>query len=290
MAEYCADGRYAIWRHWEETDHYEPKPGKVIGAGPDVAAKPHIGLLKSKWGFSAVIVGISDIQSAISAGFSYPQLVIAVDPNNYQGSEIDNAIANGTRYFYNDEPFTVSPWSKTQIETISNYYRARGVRYGIGEQCHWYRTILGDETSDAQYMRPRVDLMTYTNYKGFPCLGYVGPGVAPEDQRPMWDWMQGFCGGQFEIPWISLHQDEGEFNNLLGHASNLGKSRVSVYAPLANFYNLESFCYHAWLRGWLRRFVKRWADKYCCTTPQFYPETCEFSGERQFIGIFETFA
>jgi len=289
MPEHTEDGRFVVWQTREETDHYEPKPGKVLGVGADAAAKAHIGVLRSKWGFSSVVVGISEIDQAISAGYGYGDLMVAVDPNNYQGSEIDNAIANGTRYFYNDEPFTVARWSRSQIETLSNFYRSRGVKYGIGEQCHWYRTIMGSQRADAQYMRSRVDIMTYTNYWNFPCPQYF-PIFEFRDQRGMWTWMQSFCGGQFEFPWISLKKDEREFNDLFGHASNLAKSRIFVYAPLANFYNLESLCYNAWKTGWLRRFVNRRSDKYYCTTEQYDPRTCEFSGESQFLGIFEVFA
>ena len=97
--------------------------------------------------------------------------------------------------------------------------------FEIGER---NKTLGPNYTTDyANY----ADVIGYTYY--YEASVQLDPWWTKEhDQRSEWTWMteQSELVDKVRGSWISLHDDVGEFEQLLGHANNLGWDYISVFA------------------------------------------------------------
>lgn len=135
-----------------------------------------------------------------------------------------------------------------------------------------------------------VDGVTYSSYKNWMNIGISNECYMPtgnKDQRSSWTEWKNCFGEKFFSVFVSAAPDRagypyydddiGEYNTLLGHASNLGMKEVWLYCTSSGYnltYILE-FCDAAWKQGWLRKFVKvrRYWIVYRCTEDS--PELCD---------------
>jgi len=89
--------------------------------------------------------------------------------------------------------------------------------------------------------------------------------------------MKQFYGSKFDRVWISSTADNGEYANLIGHASNLGINIIFFFGQYGTQQQLESFCDYERGWGWQRKFVQEVLQMWCCTTTTYNPETCEMN-------------
>lgn len=85
------------------------------------------------------------------------------------------------------------------------------------------------------------------------------------DQRSDWTDMRNFYGSKFSMTWIGAHMDLSEYNDLLGHAANLGLEGVWLFQALddtddGSENNIATYCDQAWKHGWLTKYVHIYSD------------------------------
>lgn len=243
-------------------------------------------------------------------------MTIGPNPSDYQFA-INNFYV-GT--YYVDEPlehncalvWLKEEWGKSFSTLFPQIKHHIHFRYGDSA-----RFIIGGYKRCLHLMQAvyyaLIDGITFSSYKKWISLDPVQECWIPDmsnpfniyDQRSNWTDWKNFFGNRFSNVWISANPEDagfpkfdndlGEYNNLLGHARNLGLSEVWLWCSNGG-YNLTyigEFCDAAWKQGWLRKFIKvrEYYMWYKCiyNTPQLCapndPEAWEFS-HKEYISTF----
>ncbi len=125
----------------------------------------------------------------------------------------------------------------------------------------------------------KCDVILYSGYKDgtetLPCTYIWWP--VDTDQRPMWSKSKQKFGYKSSSNWIGAHKDLSDYNDLLGHARNLGLHTIWDYHQLAHDDeysddNIYQFCDNAWYQYFLRRYSQKVSYYYKCTDADC--ETC----------------
>ena len=239
--------------------------------------------LKNTWAFNLVQlermafanpIVYPDNQIVAGVAFQSPKVVL----DSYRGflSEPGRQQLYG---FYGDEPWHAilaglrDSISKT-INDLKNIGGFTTSKYIGGETCEgWAHNF--DDLVDFVNQTAYTD-MTYT--PGYGC--YRGPWDEA-DQRDEWTDFNNSFGGKFDHVWVSGELDRGEMDQLIGHAQNMCKTSIWLYAgqsyiPDQSYWDaISEFSYYAFMHGYLRREERRFIYIWSyigygdpCTDPQ----------------------
>jgi len=82
------------------------------------------------------------------------------------------------------------------------------------------------------------------------------------DQRSDWTDMKNLFGSKFSMTWIGAHKDLSDYDELLGHAQNLGLSKIWLYQfSEVPDQNIEEFCSKAAEHYFLKAYYQQVRDK-----------------------------
>jgi len=241
-------------------DHYQPITGKLIGVYPDNRySQARLTELYLKWGFRGVIVDPDySYNMAVSVGFHTSDMMVPVHWDNYN-TVVPNYPAGG---YYYDEPtehgcFGRPARTQNQLEDMGNFIRSYNRKFFIGGYKRCTHFINAGSAADF------VMYSSYKNWNEWLPECWL-PGSS--DQRDSWSDMRNWFGQKFVSTWISGRVssstcgnesdiDSGEYNQLIGHANNLGLRGIWFFIGCGTSENeIANFMWYAWLNGWVRRF------------------------------------
>lgn len=253
-------------------EKYHSKSGFNVGIWPKqtwMYNSTTLSELKNKWAFNLILL----YRTAFSSPIVYPdnQIVAGVFFNLPQGvldsyrtflSEPGRQQLYG---FYSDEPWHyINPYNRDSISKCVNGLKALGFtssKYMAGETCDGWADNFDD----------LVDIVNQTAYTDMSYVWSYGCFKAPwdeADQRDEWTDFNNAFGSKFNHPWISGELDRGEMDLLTGHAQNLGKNSIWLYASQSYISDesywdaIAEFDYYAYVHGFLRREERRFIYVY----------------------------
>lgn len=253
-----------LYIYYWELERYETVPGKIVGIWPTVrrwGTVSKLSELKNKWGFNYIAATLgwyptfSPYVNAIAAGYQDTNIMgIGLDP--YDAAYVTAVNSRPPLWgYYMDEPITNhGVGAQVMMELASDFFL---VNYPNS------LFMSGETNTDyGSYIYHTIDKIFCTRYGRYGDLG-------DPDQRPLWDQFKQTFGTKFSMTWIAAHKDLSEYNDLLGHARNIGLNGVWLYQyqDSTDTYsndNISSFSYNAWMKGWLKRFDRRWQYTYEC--------------------------
>ncbi len=116
-----------------------------------------------------------------------------------------------------------------------------------------------------------ADYVMFTSYKNWVyILGFYIPWGL--DQRPSWSDMKKEYPEKFMMTWIGAHRDTLEYEQLLGHAQNLGLKGIWYFQSWDSTdeysdYNIANFSEAAWQTGWMIKTERKFIYEYICLKP-----------------------
>ncbi len=246
--------------------HYEPVPGKTVGLWPDAWTVERMAYLRTRYGFSGVFVPVDQTayNNAIAAGFLPSQVMVSTSGDNYIYA-VDNLPAG---IYYLDEPTEHNCLGEPTASRLYTPQELAARRDYIHLNRPGSLFVIGGykRCSHNLIASTYADLMMFSSYKnwdevGLPvCFINLGWGdqienlwiPGSEDQRGSWSAMRQALGNRYMITWI--HGGGDEYNDLFGHANNLGLNGIWQYngAPIDSA-RLETFCFAAWQNGWMQK-------------------------------------
>ena len=274
MAEYCDDGRFAVYRtYWENQDQYQAIAGKTLGIMDEDTSPLQVDL--NQYGVVAVFAHISALDAAKSIGFSATNIIIRLVGTDWD-VDVDQAIGKGVTHFYVDEP--IHAGLQNMVLDAAPYIANRGGILSISEQeFDWWKLQVGwgaisDMANLAEAAQPHSFVGCHTHFD-HQQLGTVDP-------RDQWTYLRNRVPSLFDSAWIKTRQSGEEIDLLFGHANNIGISKLHYYP-----FDLDGGTYlgrieiasdRGWRQGWLKRLQKERIDRWCCPTQLFDPEACDF--------------
>jgi hypothetical protein len=249
-----------------QAHHYEPVAGRMVGIWNMDWSVEYLRVLRQEYGFSGVFIFPTQAyyETAIAAGFP-PTSIMAALPGDEYESFVTSYQAG---FYYIDEPAEHDCYGHPSgYQLISPQDLAARTDY-----IHYYRP--GSRFVISGYKRCSHNLLAGTNADVFMCSSYhhwsstglpvchVNMGYADEweppwisgsdDQRDDWTDFRNELGTRFAMTWVNGGGDE--YDQLFGHAANLGLEGVWVYndAPPGPD-RLEEICAAAASHGWLTR-------------------------------------
>jgi len=249
-----------------QTYHYEAIPGRLVGILPQDWSVENLTRLRLEYGFSGVYIHATQdlYEAAITAGFPPASIMAGLWGDEYES--FVTSIHAG--FYYIDEP-----------AEHDCYGQPSGTRFYSPEELaarthyiHYYRP--GSRMVISGYKRcshnllaaTNADVFMFSSYQhwsstGLPVchvnMGYADEWEAPwisggSDQRSDWTDFREELGGRFAMSWI--HGGGDEYDQLFGHATNLGLEGVWIYngSPPGPA-RLEEICTAAAKYGWMRR-------------------------------------
>ena len=247
-------------------DHFEPKPGKIIGVWPYEFTQQNLSTLRTKWGYSYLFFGFSyddnKWNTAIAAGFSLDKIMIAVtDIPDAQRFNLISYRGNAYAYYVG--------------EPADQNHSMGGVTTALNELGFSSAFIIDGykRTYALDYAVETSDMVLFSSYHHWYELL---PGVwvswpYDEDQRPDWTDMKNRYGNKFSMSWINT-SEISEFGYLFGHAANLGLNGIWIYGYLQEngqptpHYNDQWFniSHAAFYSGFLRKFEGYYCIEWHC--------------------------
>lgn len=261
----CGYKDVTVWIH----DYYRSIPGKYLGIWTGLKSYSD---LYMKYGFSQLFVsGATDMQNAISAGFKRDSLMGGI---NYSPSSVDQY--GYLKYYHLDEPVENGVYP-SDIRWIASYVfsdhpNSLVMMSSYRSPSTWTMYPDGSNGTYAYFYRDQV--MNLASNTRIMNDKYVGWFNEPIDQRSDWTDFKNAYGIKNCANWISLDKDhdDDQYEELLGHANNLGINSIWVYGlGSGNPGYIDEFCSAAWYQGWLRRFVRKYIYEYHCS----YPDPCD---------------
>jgi hypothetical protein len=254
--------------------YYTPIEGKIIGIWPHPDRYNDITRLKElkyKWGFKYIVFSFGHDQFNLlkQAGYD-PQsdIMMSVEGYNYlNSSEYDQCWA-----YYLDEP-EYKNISLNTMQTIKSWFNLNFPNVPFISSGFKRNSYLKDLTNN---IADQVLFSSYVHW--WEILGVWISWPVNSDQRDDWTDMKNLFGPKFTMTWVSANQDLLEYNDLVGHALNLGLSSILLYNDPSisevDDNNLESFCSNATNRGYLTVNYQQVRDSYVNGV----------FAERQFVG------
>lgn len=262
-------------------EKYHPISGLVVGICPTGSINyPQLKFwqynrniltaLKSKYGFSKINLepmaieennNVVYLANEIMAGISFDYTAVTTHFSNYHLGTLWAA--------YIDEP----------MHKASNVSECRQVLTNL--KTWWKNNIgssslfIGGETTKnlAHEFDDIVDCINstyYTDYQYLTPYFLCGLCYIPteDDQRDVWTDFNSSFGNKFNHLWISATSDRGEMDQLIGHAHNMGKNGVWLWAGDFGLTDqscwdaINEFCYFAFTSSYLRREERRFIYVY----------------------------
>lgn len=233
--------------------YYEPVKGKIVGiwAHPDRWADiQRLKDLKYRWGFNYITFGPQyshdKFNMAKQVGYSPSTNIMIVLHQDYypEATQYEKCWA-----YYLDEPADKQiPFDK--VQTMRTFFKTYSPNspfiisgYKRNSDLINYTNSLADKVLFSSYIHWREVWGVWVSWPLNP------------DQRDDWTDMRNLFGNKFSMTWINAYQDLSEYNQLLGHASNLGLEGIWLFqidtGPEADDNNINSFCTAAVVGGYL---------------------------------------
>lgn len=262
-------------------EKYHPISGLVVGICPTGSInypqfkfwqydRNILTVLKSKYGFSKINLEPMAIEennnvvyfaNEIMAGISFDYTAVTTHFSNYHLGTLWAAFI--------DEP----------MHDASNVSECRQVLTNL--KTWWKNNIgssslfIGGETTKnlAHEFDDIVDYINstvYTDYQYLTPYFLCGLCYIPteDDQRDVWTDFNSSFGNKFNHLWISATSDPGEMDQLIGHAHNMGKNGIWLYAgdwgmtDQSCWDAINEFCYFAFTSSYLRREERKFIYVY----------------------------
>jgi len=245
--------------------YYSSVQEKIIGIWPHVNRWNSIDRLKElkyRWGFDHLVfwskLGENEFSMVKQIGY-VPDINImrSIEADDYPNSlNYDKCWA-----YFLDEP-SYKNISYESVQTIRNWLKDNFTDILF--------VISGYKRDDdlinlTNNLADKVMFSSYIHW--WKILGqWVSWPVNP-DQRSDWTDMKNLFGSKFSMTWISAYRDLSEYDDLFGHATNLGLEGIWLYednpsGPEVDDNNLESFCNAAANHGFLTPNYQQVRDLY----------------------------
>lgn len=253
---------------------YYNSPGFSLAISPKfdwLTNNSYISLLRNTYGFSHFMTVRDFIPIAESNGYPLSNIIAGVDAH-FPQQVINSYNQSDTRgpcgFYYADEPDHVPlsffnglgqqiiPYSAIDsVNKFVNYIRGK---YPPPNS----KIVIGETTvNSVTKFDEIVDFVTITWY-GDPINLWL---FLSTDQRDRWTEFNSF-GDKFNYLWISGASDRGEMDRLMGHARNMNKNSIWLYAGENGVSNesywdaIYEFSYYAFIHSFLTRKER----KYIC--------------------------
>jgi hypothetical protein len=253
-------------------EKYHSKTGLNVGIWPKedwMSNTTTLTTLKNFWAFNLIMLFRNkftnptvypDNQIVGQVCFNYPHSVL----NSY-----NNFLSDPTRQqlfgFYSDEPWhIINPYNRDSIALCINGLKSLGFttsKYWAGETCDAWADNFDD----------LVDYVNHTSYTDMSYLPGYGCYRAPwdeADQRDEWTDFNNMFGSKFNHLWVSGESDRGEMDVLIGHAQNMSKNSIWLYAAESGMSNqsywdaIAEFNYYAFVHCYLNREERKYIYVY----------------------------
>lgn len=227
----------------------------------------YISLLRNIYGFSHFMTVHDYIPIAESNGYPLSNIIAGVDAH-FPQQVINSYNQPGTRgpcgFYYTDEPDHVPlsffnglgqqiiPYSA--IDSVSKFVNYIRGKYPPPDS----KIVVGETTvNSATKFDELVDFVdcTWYGYDQWPLT---------DDQRGRWTDFNNAFGSKFNHLWISGELDRGEMDQLMGHARNMNKNSIWLYAGEMGMSNesywdaIYEFSYYAFMHSFLTREERRY--------------------------------
>ena len=242
--------------------YYTPAEGKIIGIWPHPNRYNDIIRLKElkyKWGFKYIVFSIGHNEFNLLKQVGYdPQsnIMMSFEGYNYMNtSEYDQCWA-----YCLDEP-EYKNISLNTVQAIKTWFNTNFPNAPFISSGYKRNSYLKDLTNN---IADQVLFSSYVHW--WEILGVWLSWPVNPDQRSDWTDMKNLFGSKFTMTWVSANQDLSDYNDLVGHAANLGLSGIWLYnhPPISEVddNNLESFCGNAANRGYLTTNYQQVRNRY----------------------------
>ena len=242
--------------------YYTPAEGKIIGIWPHPNRYNDIIRLKElkyKWGFKYIVFSIGHNEFNLLKQVGYdPQsnIMMSFEGYNYMNtSEYDQCWA-----YCLDEP-EYKNISLNTVQAIKTWFNTNFPNAPFISSGYKRNSYLKDLTNN---IADQVLFSSYVHW--WEILGVWLSWPVNPDQRSDWTDMKNLFGSKFTMTWVSANQDLSDYNDLVGHALNLGLSGIWLYnnPPISEVddNNLESFCGNAANRGYLTTNYQQVRNRY----------------------------
>lgn len=234
---------------------YHNSTGFIVGIWPKIdwmTNNQYISLLRNTYGFSHFFTVHDYIPIAESNGYSLSNIIAGVG-GLYPQQVINSYEQPGTRgpcgFYYVDEPAHVTNPFHSSIDSVRKL-----VNYFKGKYLTQNPSIVVGETT-VEYANNFDEIVDYVNCSWY---GYYFWPLT-NDQRSRWTDFNNTFGSKFNHLWISGELDRGEMDQLIGHARNMNKNSVWLYAAEMGMSNesywdaIYEFTYYAFTHSFLRR-------------------------------------
>lgn len=241
--------------HFWILEKYENVPGKIVGIWPTWERWGNVQRLKQlkdTLGFNYMFTYLGwPYDKVVAAGYTMSNLLGGLALTGYVEASQSRPPLWG---YYIDEPISHQKGTVSQVEAWTNF---------LGANFPYSIRIAGENTeSNADLINHTVDLITCTRYDNYP--EWYDP-----DQRSLWTNFREHFNAQFDMVWIGAHKDLSQYDDLIGHARNLGIPEIWLYQheDSTDHYsnnNVGTFAYYAWKWGFLKRVEREWVYYYDC--------------------------
>ncbi len=219
-----------------------------------------LSILKNKYGYSLIILE----PQAVFANTVFPanQIVVGIDGcNPFEVYNFCNSYTGASLWgMYTDEPFSrdnpmpTEELARTNLSYSSSLWKAK-----FGQISKF---IVGETNVSDTYKIASVSDFVNCSWYGY----YIWP--LTNDQRSRWTDFNNAFTYQFNYLWISGARDKGEMDLLFGHARNMNKNNVWLYAgergvaDISYWEAIEEFNYFAFVHSYLTRQEKKFVYLY----------------------------
>ncbi|MFZ5946811.1 MAG: hypothetical protein ACOYU5_02455 [Stygiobacter sp.] len=255
---------------------YLSKPNFITAVWPKVdwmTNFQYIGQLRNYYGISRFTIYRDYISKAENNGYSLNNIITLVDrhfPQQVKESYNQTGTKGPCGFYYADEPDHIPPsFFNSLAQQIISYSTvdsvSKLVNYTKGKYLEQNPQVIIGETifSSTTKFDEIVDFVTITWYADptnfWPFLSI--------DQRDRWTEFNNYFGFKFNHLWISGKLDRGEMDQLLGHAQNMNKNSIWLYAAQMGMSNqsywdaVVELTYYAFIHG---HNIEKREKKYLC--------------------------
>jgi hypothetical protein len=303
--EYCEDGRYKITRPpiWLPTGRYRAKSGRYIAIDNAYLSIAQKADLYSNKGANLVFVSTVEEANTLNASpYNIPKAAM-IGSMHPPISILTDFLQAGIKRFNIDEPVTCHKnYGTGFVDSVDAGLAADCKLYvsdylivgcSTFQHCGVIHNAISSLISDyAPLVSSKTKFGTHSQWEE---MDGVGTLIDPRDQ---WTQLKNALAGQgkFEHGWVrtikGVYYIAGYYEQLAtseqmqliwGHANNVGANTMFVYAEGTDhlFYSnvLDNVLSAGWQVGsWLDREEESVQAQYCCTTPQYEPDSCTFIG------------
>ncbi len=244
--------------------YFQAKENKIVGIWPHNNRWTNFQKLKEikyRWGFNFLLVYPREDHFNLAATIGYPpsKIMVKLKPTNYTNAE---DVPPSWAYYFDevaDENHPIDDFAQVENWFDQNYPDSKVVISGYKRN----NTLI-------DYINRYADEAMFSSYKHWwSIFGFVWVSCCPEnpDQRGDWTAMRSLFGSKFSMTWLGAHRDLNEYEDLMGHAKNIGLAGVWLYQlqpdPVIDGgeevpdSNIDRFCEAATTNGFMNRYFQQ---------------------------------